>query len=72
VIVDQPPPADSTGPRIIELVRDDFAERERLGIERYGKPLRPFSTRDPLTDAYQECLDMAAYLRQAIYERDGE
>jgi len=41
-----------------------------MGKERYGTRLQPFNGRDPFIDAYQEVLDLAVYLRQAIYERD--
>jgi hypothetical protein len=32
--------------------------------------LQPHNGRDCLMDAYQEALDLAMYLRQAIFERD--
>ena len=44
-------------------------ERDNIGREKYHTPLQPFNGRDPLIDAYQEALDLAVYLRQAIYER---
>ena len=47
-------------------------ERDQLGRERYGVPLQPHNGRDALVDSYQEILDAAVYLRQAIYERDGK
>ena len=52
-------------------VRDDLEERERLGVERYGTSLQPHNGRDALRDAYEEALDLACYLRQAMAERDG-
>ena len=67
----QPSPADSPHPAVWPLVIADMAERDRLGRARYGTPLRPHNGRDALVDAYQEALDLCAYLRQAIYERDG-
>lgn len=45
-----------------------FKERRKLGIERYQTELRANNGRDALTDAYQEGLDKALYLRQALYE----
>lgn len=33
--------------------------------------LQPHNGRDVLRDAYEEALDLAMYLRQAIAERDG-
>ena len=50
------------------LVRRDLREREWLGIRRYGTPLLPFNGRNALVDAYQEVLDLAVYLRQALVE----
>lgn len=52
------------------LVRADLEEREKLGIERYGTALRAHNGRDALKDAYEECLDMCCYLKQALIERD--
>lgn len=63
---EQAAPADGTGPDCWELVLADMRERRELGIEKYGKPLRPDNGRDALVDAYQEVLDLTVYLRQAI------
>ena len=49
-------------------VRADLEARELVGIERYGTPLQPFNGRDALRDAYEEALDLACYLKQAIVE----
>lgn len=54
---------------IWELVIADMRERDRVGRARYGTPLQANNGRDPLIDAYQEALDLAVYLRQAIAER---
>lgn len=51
-------------------VRADLVERERLGAERYGTALYPRNGRDALLDAYEEALDLACYLKQALLERD--
>jgi hypothetical protein len=71
---DQPPPnpEDASKPAVWPLVIVDMCERDRVGRARYGTPLQPNNGRDALKDAYQEALDLAAYLRQAIYERDGK
>jgi hypothetical protein len=53
------------------MVRCDLVLREAKGTEQYGTPLLPFNGRDALTDAYEEALDLACYLRQALFERDG-
>lgn len=68
-IIDQPPPVPNDRPSVQSLVRADLQERERVGVQRYGTPLQPFNGRDALVDAYQEALDLACYLRQAIAER---
>lgn len=54
---------------IQELVRDDLVEREKLGRERYGTSLMANNGRDALLDAYEEALDLACYLKQALVER---
>jgi len=46
-----------------ELV-PDMLERDRIGRERYGVPLRVWNGRDALADAYQEALDLVVYLEQ--------
>ena len=66
------PPPEGDGQQIMPLVMADLAARTAVGIDEYGTPLRAHNGRDPLTDAYQEVLDTAMYLRQAIYERDGK
>ncbi len=68
-IEDQPPPLPSQGRPIWELVVEDMQERDRIGRRRYGMPLQAHNGRDALVDAYQEALDLAVYLRQAIEER---
>lgn len=67
----QPPSRRSILPAVWDLVIEDMRERDRIGAELYGSRLQPFNGRDPMVDLYQELLDAAAYVRQAIYERDG-
>jgi hypothetical protein len=67
----EPEPKPSEHPPVWPLVLEDMADRHRQGIAKYGTSLRPHNGRDALKDAYQEALDLAVYLRQAIYERDG-
>jgi hypothetical protein len=67
----QPPPAENNNPAVWDLVIADMKERSAFGVAKYGTPLQPHNGRDPLTDAYQEALDLAVYLRQALYERDN-
>ena len=71
MIEDQPPPIPSDRPPVWDLVIADMRDRDAIGRARYGTPLQPHNGRDALVDAYQESLDLAAYLRQAIAERDG-
>lgn len=55
-----------------ELVIADMYKRDQDGTREYGVPLLTHNGRDALQDAYEEALDLAAYLRQAIEERkDG-
>lgn len=68
-IRDQPPPVPNGGRPVWELVVEDMMERDRVGRERYGTPLKTHNGRDALVDAYQEALDLCVYLRQAIEER---
>ena len=69
-VANQPQPYNPVGdqPSIQALVRQDLEERERVGIQRYGMPLKAFNGRDAKVDAYQEILDLACYLRQDIEE----
>ena len=70
--LDQPAPTPNNLPAAWALVIADMATRDRVGLERYGTQLQPHNGRDALKDAYAEALDLCVYLRQAIYERDGE
>lgn len=67
---DQPMPTPNDKPAVWPLVMGDMQARHNLGIKRYGTPLQPFNGRDALRDAYEEALDLAVYLRTAIFERD--
>lgn len=69
---DQPMPVANDKPPIWPIVMADMQSRHELGIKRYGTPLQPFNGRDALRDAYEEALDLAVYLRNAIFERDGK
>lgn len=67
----EPAPTPNTMPAVWDLVIADMCQRDQSGEKTYGTRLQPFNGRDALVDAYQEALDLAAYLRQAIYERDS-
>lgn len=68
----QPKPSEGRGPDIVDLVNRDLAKRKAVGVVTYGVPLRAHNGRDALRDAYEEALDLACYLRQAIEEREGD
>jgi hypothetical protein len=55
-----------------DLVMRDMYDRDKMGAKKHGTRLQPFNGRDSMIDAYQEALDLVAYFRQAIYERDGK
>jgi hypothetical protein len=65
----QPDPKPNTNPAVWDLVIKDMQERDATGLSRYGTRLQAFNGRESLIDAYQEVLDLAVYLRQAIYEK---
>ena len=64
----EPPPIANTSRPIWELVIEDMKDRNHTGIKKYGTPLQAHNGRNALVDAYQEALDLAVYLRQAIEE----
>ena len=57
---------------IMPLVIKDLATRFHVGLRKYGEPLHTFNGRNALQDAYEEVLDLAMYLRQAIAEQDDK
>ena len=54
---------------ITPLVCADLIRRSDAGEREYGEPLRTDNGRDALQDAYEEALDLACYLKQALVER---
>ena len=54
---------------ILRPVIADIATRRDLGIRRYGAPLQYDNGRDPTRDAYEEALDLLAYLTQGHMPR---
>jgi hypothetical protein len=56
---------------VTDQVVADLQFRRSQGIIKYGRELQTHNGRDALMDAYQEALDLAVYLRQAIMERDN-
>jgi hypothetical protein len=67
--MEQPAPTRNSSIPIWDLVIKDMLNRHRVGIARNGTPLQAHNGRDALRDAYEEALDLAVYLRQAIEER---
>ena len=67
----EPPPTPGSV-IILDLVLKDLQDRATVGKEKYGTYLMAFNGRDALMDAYQEALDLCMYLRQALYEKNGE
>lgn len=58
--------------QVLPQVMADMVDRVSKGSEEYGEPLTTFNGRDALQDSYEEALDMALYLKQAIMERDAK
>lgn len=54
---------------IYKLVIDDIEAKAQVGREKYGTYLQADNGRDHLSDAYQESIDQAKYLKAAIIER---
>lgn len=69
-MTEQPSPIPNERPLIHTMVANDLLDRMTVGISRYGVALQAFNGRDALWDAYEEALDLAVYLRQAIEERN--
>lgn len=55
--------------QVLPQVMADMAQRIANGATQYGEPLTTNNSRDALQDAYEEALDLAMYLKQAIMER---
>lgn len=68
-LVQPQPQPTGAGVPVWDLVIMDMIARDQAGQAKYGTPLRTNNGRDALIDAYQEALDLAVYLRQAIEER---
>lgn len=66
-----PPPVANDSTSIHDLVIADMTERKRFGYEKYNTYLQAHNGRNALRDAYEEALDLACYLRQALEEAKG-
>ncbi len=53
---------------IVEAVRQDLLDRSQVGIKKYDTTLdrTDLELKDWLQHAYEECLDMANYLKRSI------
>lgn len=70
VLPQQPPVPNQRAPIWREVVADMQA-RDAFGYRKYGTRLQPFNGRDTAVDAYQEVLDLTAYLKQLVIEWDA-
>lgn len=68
----QPDPEVNTNAPVVEWVVAFLDERAYLGEQKYGTKLQPHNGRDALRDAFEEAVDLAMYLAQALIERDGK
>ena len=59
-----------SGNPILGMVLADLTNRAFEGKEKYGEPLLAHNGRNALWDLYQELLDAAMYIRQAIEEQE--
>jgi hypothetical protein len=55
---------------VMAQIRDDLKSRAEYGLKKYGTLLQPHNGRNAKMDAYQEGLDYAVYLKQAMLEGD--
>lgn len=66
----QPAPVPNDLPHVADLVIADIRARKAHGLAEYGTPLQPRNGRSALRDLYEELLDGAQYLAQALWEQD--
>lgn len=57
---------------IVSAVVADMRERKEMGLRKYNTILQPHNGRDSVVDAYQESLDLMAYLRNELEKRSSE
>ncbi len=65
-------PIPNSNVAVWDLVLEDMKARDMAGLKKYGTRLQPYNGRRFLQDAYEEALDLAVYLRGAIYEQEGK
>jgi hypothetical protein len=59
--------------KIVEAVRADLLQRSQVGIKKYNTTLErtDLDLKDWLQHSYEECLDMANYLKRCIIELEN-
>ena len=59
--------------KVVESVREDLLRRSQVGINKYNTTLErtDLSLKDWLQHSYEECLDMANYLKRCIIELEN-
>ena len=67
--VRQPEPTRTDEIPVVHYVIKDILDRAETGRRKYGVLLQPSNGRDQLTDAYQEALDLACYLKAELLKR---
>ena len=68
----EPAPLKNQNPSIHDLVIKDMVSRKAMGLNKYGTILQAGNGRNALKDAYEEVLDLAMYLKQALEEREHQ
>lgn len=68
---DQQYPVGNDHPHTHDLAANAMADRKKLGISRYGQPLQPVNGRDFVRDAWEEAMDVAAYMAGVRWEQDN-
>lgn len=74
---DRDPSRDQPLPRpgsrdVQQALINAISERRAYGISKYGQPLETHNGRDALRDAWEEVIDLAAYLTQLRLERGDD
>lgn len=59
--------------KVVEAVRADLLQRSQVGIKKYNTTLErtDLDLKDWLQHSYEECLDMANYLKRCIIELEN-
>lgn len=65
----EPAPQPNDWPTVHDIAASALLQRKAWGVQKYGTPLQPFNGRNALVDAFQEMLDGAAYVQQALIEQ---